>query len=677
MLSLVWSHFSLRAVEAEASADGRIHRNALRVFVERETTNTWMAQLVFLAVAIAGLFFQSVFVLCLGLLHMLVDQAVRNRVRRLAAGLERDEVDRSALGQIERVFYLVGFTWAMATWPLATSLDGLRLILTVVAASGVLVMANTTCFAPRVFRAALTGFAVGSLATLFVIETMPWYVLGAGVAILLGVATGVGVATSRQLVQMLRMQVERDEAIEGQQRTIAALDRARRIATSMAETDSLTGLANRFRFLTRLDDCIENGRPFSLTLLDVDLFKNVNDALGHSVGDEVLKAVGRVLATFEAENCFAARLGGDEFALIDARGTFVPMGAALFEAVRERIDSLPREAPDLPPISITGGSAYFPQDADARSDLLAAADIAQREAKKTRRGAHFDYSTRLSNMFWREAQIAEAIGHAVAARALVISLQPKINLRTGRLEGAEALSRFTHAGLAAYGLDEIFAVAEKRGLGAVLDELVLDRYRETLVALRVDHAVAIPTSVNLSGAILKTPERLLARLKALVAAGVDPGLVRVEITENAIYGRGQAAVVELLDRIVALGFTLALDDFGTGSGSLQHLLSLPVSEIKIDRSFVSGMIEEQKKTAIVRGLIVTGRAMSVEIVAEGVETEHEAELLRSMGAQYAQGFLWSRALAPREFVEFSRMFGRRAKSARPSPVEIAARSASA
>jgi len=347
MLSLVWSHFSLRAVEAEASADGRIHRNALRVFVERETTNTWMAQLVFLAVAIAGLFFQSVFVLCLGLLHMLVDQAVRNRVRRLAAGLERDEVDRSALGQIERVFYLVGFTWAMATWPLATSLDGLRLILTVVAASGVLVMANTTCFAPRVFRAALTGFAVGSLATLFVIETMPWYVLGAGVAILLGVATGVGVATSRQLVQMLRMQVERDEAIEGQQRTIAALDRARRIATSMAETDSLTGLANRFRFLTRLDDCIENGRPFSLTLLDVDLFKNVNDALGHSVG----------LATFEAENCFAARLGGDEFALIDARGTFVPMGAALFEAVRERIDSLPREAPDLPPISITGGSA--------------------------------------------------------------------------------------------------------------------------------------------------------------------------------------------------------------------------------------------------------------------------------------------------------------------------------
>ncbi len=153
--------------------------------------------------------------------------------------------------------------------------------------------------------------------------------------------------------------------------------------------------------------------------------------------------------------------------------------------------------------------------------------------------------------------------------------------------------------------------------------------------------------------------------------------MRVEITENAIYGRGQAAVVELLDRIVALGFTLALDDFGTGSGSLQHLLSLPVSEIKIDRSFVSGMIEEQKKTAIVRGLIVTGRAMSVEIVAEGVETEHEAELLRSMGAQYAQGFLWSPALAPREFVEFSRMFGRRAKSARPSPVEIAARSASA
>lgn len=664
MLSLVSSHFSLGAVEAEANADERIYRRALGVFAEREITNSWMAQFVFLAIGVAGFVFDNPFVLCLGLFHVAVDQAARNRVRRLSAALQRGEVDYKALRRIERAFYVVGIAWGMAAWPLAASLDGLRLILTVVAAGGLLVMANTTCFAPRVFRAAVVGFAAATLVPVTIITTMPWYVLGGAAAALLLVATRIGAATARQLVQMLRMQVERDEAIEGQQHTIAALDRARRIATSMAETDSLTGLANRLRFLTELDESIASGRPFSLTLLDIDLFKNINDALGHSVGDEVLKAVGSVLSTFEDQNRFAARLGGDEFALIDARGDAAAPGETIFEIVRERIERLPRELPDLPPISITGGSARFPQDAATRSDLLAAADIAQREAKKTRRGAHFDYSKRLSNLFWREAEIADAIGRAVAERALAIRLQPKINLRTGRLEGAEALSRFTLDALSAYGLEEIFAVAEKRGLGAVLDELVLDRYRETLVGLRDAHGLVLPTSVNLSGAILKTPERLLARLTALTADGIDPGLVRVEITENAIYGRGQDAVVELLDRIVALGFTLALDDFGTGSGSLQHLLTLPVSEIKIDRSFVSGMIEERKKTAIVRGLIVTGRAMSVDIVAEGVETDKEADLLRSMGAQYAQGYLWSRALSRSEFVEFARLFGRAAKRSR-------------
>jgi EAL domain-containing protein (putative c-di-GMP-specific phosphodiesterase class I) len=190
-----------------------------------------------------------------------------------------------------------------------------------------------------------------------------------------------------------------------------------------------------------------------------------------------------------------------------------------------------------------------------------------------------------------------------------------------------------------------------------LDELVLDRYREALVALRDEHSIALPTSVNLSGAILKTHDRLLAKLNQLIADGLPPALIRVEITENAIYGRGQDAVIELLNRIVKLGFSLALDDFGTGSGALQHLASLPVSEIKIDRSFVSGMDSDRRKGAIVRGLIVTGRAMGIDIVAEGVETEGEATLLRSMGAQFAQGFLWSKAIPIAQFVAFVRLFG--------------------
>jgi diguanylate cyclase (GGDEF)-like protein len=649
--------FSLVAVEAEARADQRIFERALDVFIKRETMNSYLAQFVFGIVSIAGYFLEIQSVFIIGIIHCLVDQLVRHNLGRFSQSLRRGKLDLRQLRHIEHIFYSVGFVWAMAAWPLAESLDGLRLLLTVASVGGLLVMANTTCFAPRVFEASVTGFALGIAVAIPAIKTIPWYVLGVAAATFLVVLKGVGAGTARQLIRMLQMQVARDEAIEGQKRIIAALDSARRAATYLAETDNLTGLANRFLFMTKLDGVIASGERFSLTLLDIDLFKNVNDALGHNIGDEVLKAVGGVLATLDERRCFAARLGGDEFALIvdDERNQM--SGEKIILAVKSRIDNLRTTELDIPAISITGGSAYFPKDAVNRSDLLAAADMAQREAKKVRRGGHLDYSVSLSNTFRRETQIADAINQAIGSRALFLCFQPKINMQTGCVEGAEALSRFSAESLSGYSLDEIFEVAEKRGLGTILDELVLDCYREALVALRDEFSISLPTSVNLSGAILKTPERLLAKLNALIADGLAPALIRIEITENAIYGRGQIGVVELLDRIVKIGFSLALDDFGTGSGTLRHLVSLPIREIKVDRSFVSGMLSDQKSNAIIMGLIVTGHEMGVDIVAEGVETEEEAIHLRSMGAQFGQGYLWSRPIPISQFVDFVRLFG--------------------
>jgi diguanylate cyclase (GGDEF)-like protein len=654
MLSSLKMNFSLMAIEAEARADRRIHERALRVFIKRETMNTYLAQFVFGIVAIAGFYLgiQSVFII--GILHFLVDQLVRYNLSRFSQRLRRGELDFRLLRHIEYIFYGVGFVWAMAAWPLAESLDGLRLLLTVVSAAGLLVMANTTCFAPRVFQASVIGYGAGFAVAIVAIKTMPWYVLGGAAVAFLIVVQGVGVGTSSQLLQMLRMQVERDEAIEGQKHIIAALDSARRAATFMAETDNLTGLPNRFLCMTKLDGLIASGERFSLTFLDVDLFKNINDALGHNIGDEVLKAVGSVLASFDDESSFAARLGGDEFALMAFGDRTRMRGEEITLTAIKRIDSLRNTNFDFPPVSITAGSAYFPQDATNRSDLLAAADMAQREAKKTRRGGHLDYSSSLSDTFRRETQIAHGINQAICSRELFLYFQPKLSLQNGRVAGAEALSRFSAESLSSYSLDEIFEVAEKRGLGIILDELVLDCYGKALVTLKDEYSIVLPTSVNLSGAILKTPERLLAKLNTLIADGLAPSLIRVEITENAIYGRGQVGVIELLNRIVELGFSLALDDFGTGSGTLRHLVNLPISEIKIDRSFVSGMLSDQKKNSIISGLIVMGRKMGIDIVAEGVETEKEADLLRSMGAQFAQGYLWSKAIPISQFADFVR-----------------------
>jgi len=657
MLQFLKSHFSLSAIDAESKTDRRIYERALEIFIQRETMNSYLAQFVFALVAVAGYALGARSVFAIAILHLLIDQLARRQLTRLSLSLRRGTLDGRLLRRVEHVFYVVGVVWAMVAWPLAESLDGLRLLLTVVSAAGLLVMANSTCYAPRVFRATVIGYALAMALAIPAISTIPWYVFGGATAAFLVVATAIGAGTARQLLQMLAMQVERDMAIEEQRRTIAALDLARREATRMAETDSLTGLANRFLFMKRLDGLIAAGKPVSLTLMDIDLFKNINDALGHDTGDDVLKLVGGVLSSSEEEFGFAARLGGDEFALVVDRGRNPLNGEEILAAVRGRIGSARPADLALPAISITGGSACFPRDAGNASELLAAADIAQREAKKTRRGDHRDYSASLANTFRRETRIAHAISEAIASRALFLCFQPKVSLRTGRVASAETLSRFSMEDLAGWSLEEIFEVAENRGLGTVLDELVLDRYREALVALRDEHALALPTSVNLSGAILKTPDRLLAKLSQLTADGVSPALVRLEITENAIYGRGQHAVVDLLDRIVKLGFSLALDDIGTGSGALQHLASLPVSEIKIDRSFVSGMDSDRRKGAIVRGLIVTGRAMGVDVVAEGVETQEQADLLRSMGAQFAQGYLWSKPIPIRQFVAFVRLFG--------------------
>lgn len=650
-------YFSLAALDADISRNGRVHSAVLDVFVRRETMNSYLAQFVFSGIAVAGYFLGAPSVLAVAALSIVIAQLVRRYLAPLSAGLRRGVIDRQALRRVERLFYAVGAVWAMVAWPLAEALDGLRLLLTVVSAAGLLVMANTTSHAPRVFRAAVVGYGLAIMAALPAIKTIPWYVLGSAVVALLVVVVAIGSSTGRQLLQMLRVQVERDEAILAQGRTIADLDAARKAATALAETDSLTMLANRFRFMRELDARIAAGERFSVTLLDIDLFKNVNDALGHHIGDRVLKVVGQALASTQAQGFFPARLGGDEFALIALREGADCPGGAIFADVKRAITALLRMADDLPPITITGGSAYFPKDAEGRSELLAAADIAQREAKKACRGAHLDFDADLSDIFWREAQIAQAVAEAIETRALCLCFQPKIDLQSGLIVGAEALSRFPSDKLSGQSLDEIFDVAEKRGLGTTLDELVLDAYREALIALKDDHGISLPISVNLSGAILKAPDRLLAKLRALTAEGLDPGHTRVEITENAISGRGQAGVIELLDRIVGLGFSFALDDFGTGSGALRHLVSLPVAEIKIDRSFVAAMEADPKSLAVVRGLIVTGSDMCVDIVAEGVETLEQAELLRSMGAQVAQGYLWSRPLPFAQFVDFARHFG--------------------
>ncbi len=375
MFSSLNSRFSLTAADAEVRADPRVFERALKLFVERETTNSQIVKFIFGTAAIAGFFLNIPSVLAVSLVHLAVDQLASRFIGRLSTSLRRDEVDLRLLRQIERVYHAVGFVLAMTVWPLAESLDGIRLLLTVVSVAGLLAATNSSSYAPRVFRALVVGYAIGIAVAVPEIRTIPWYVLDGAFAAFIVAAVAIGASTARQLSQMLQMQVERDRAIEDQQCTITALDAARRAATALAETDSLTGLANRLLFMVKLDDLIATEKRLSLTLLDVDFFKNINDSLGHHIGDEVLKAIGRALMTLGGEHCFAARLGGDEFAVVASHGGRSISGDEILSAVRTALDSL------------QAGNLRSPGDLDHRRSRILSARRQQQE-RSPGRGRH-------------------------------------------------------------------------------------------------------------------------------------------------------------------------------------------------------------------------------------------------------------------------------------------------
>jgi diguanylate cyclase (GGDEF)-like protein/PAS domain S-box-containing protein len=422
-----------------------------------------------------------------------------------------------------------------------------------------------------------------------------------------------------------------------------AQDRINWIATH----DSITGLANRHAFQTAFDAAVERarekGEQLSLILIDLDNFKYVNDTLGHEAGDATLSAFAERLGKVIPSGATAARFGGDEFAVIlpqPPTGTPTDITAAIQKAVQ-------------PPFAIAGrsvilrvsiGVSNFPAHGAVASELVQSADMALYAAKAAGRSGVRTFEPALRAVMQREVSMLSQARAAVANGWIEPHYQPKIELGTGRVVGFEALLRWRHPGVGLQPPDTIASAFDDVELSGLIGEAMIDA---VLQDLRQWQASGLPVSkiaINASAAEFGEAgyaEHLQSRL---AVHGIAADAIEVEITETALLSDRVDIVLGELTALRAAGVTVALDDFGTGFSSLSHLRQFPVDKLKVDRSFVAGIGESDGDGAIVEAVVRLGRALGMEIVAEGVETRQQAEFLNAIGCQTAQGFLYSPAL---------------------------------
>lgn len=415
-----------------------------------------------------------------------------------------------------------------------------------------------------------------------------------------------------------------------------------------SEHDALTHLPNRRAFQSRLQAAVlramKSGEQIGLLLIDLDHFKHVNDSLGHSAGDDLLKSVAERLRGAIREGDFVARIGGDEFAIVlehlTSDDAMVRVGNELESVVQTPV----RIAGRAVRAGASIGGALFPRNAATADDLFKHADTALYALKQEGRGGTrlFDYYM-LDEAERSASQLRLARG-AVTDRSVVPVYQPKFDINDGSMAGLEALLRWRHPrkGLQLPGtLEEAFADYE---LAAKIGEL-MQRKVATDMRSWIDADFDFGrVAVNAAPAEFLRDDYAERLLDVLAEADVPASRVEIEITEHAFLGRANEYVARALAVLKEAGVTVALDDFGTGSSSLSHLRDFPVDVAKIDMSFVQQMTEDAEIAAIVTAVVKLAGSLSIDVVAEGVDKPDQLELLRVMGCQFAQGHLFAAAV---------------------------------
>lgn len=418
--------------------------------------------------------------------------------------------------------------------------------------------------------------------------------------------------------------------------------------------DSLTGLPNRTLLLERLNHWLDGagrtGEQAALLLLDLDHFKTVNDGLGHEAGDNLLRGVAQRLGAVLRPSDTVARVGGDEFVLLCEDVASESVALELVERITLALDDPFTLDGHQRVVTASIGIALAQAGTDPEG-LLRDADVAMYRAKERGRARFelFDSAMRERSVRWLE--IERELRSAIERREFHNLYQPIVD-RHNRTVGFEALVRWTHPQRGLLSPAEFIEVADQSGLIVPIGELVLRAAcQEAVMWPQGADGQPLRASVNLSPRQVSHPSLVDSVAEILEDTGLKGSRLDLEITETVLIEDTDMAL-ETLNDLKALGVGLVLDDFGTGYSSLAYVKRFPIDMLKIDRSFVSGLARGSEDTAIVSAVISMGQALRVKVVAEGVETCEQAAQLRSLGCQYAQGFLYAKPLAPDSIFDF-------------------------
>lgn len=448
------------------------------------------------------------------------------------------------------------------------------------------------------------------------------------------------------------------DAVTGEQATVVsevdvtALVKSEARARYLAVHDPLTGLANRTEIRERFEHMAallrQRKLQAALVLIDLDNFKDINDTLGHEAGDRLLVQVAGSLQRAVRDGDLAARLGGDEFLLLITGSTAANNVRRVYERVRDSIRALGLVNDRQTVVDATAGASVFPDDGDDFDTLLRRADVAMYEAKRAGRGQLAFYATRMDQALRERMKLEQEIREALARREFVVHYQPKVQVRTGALIGAEALVRWRHPTRGLLTPDQFIPACEAMGVIGELGQQVFESatsQQARWAALGLDLVV----SVNVSPQEFNDPI-LCARLRrALENAGCHKGAIQVEITESMLLADDDEPQRKLRT-LTELGLSIALDDFGTGYSNLATLQNFPISVLKIDRSFMQDL---DKEKPLARLIVDLCGLMRLEAVAEGVETPEQYAWVREAGIEEVQGWIISRAVPAEQFLTFA------------------------
>lgn len=438
-------------------------------------------------------------------------------------------------------------------------------------------------------------------------------------------------------------------------------DRHQHEIERLAYFDGVTELPNRGLLADRARQVLllagRSETPAALLLLDMDRFKTVNDSMGHAVGDEVLRQVsGRLLGALRDSDTLA-RLGGDEFvALLPGCTAQDAMNVA--DKLRDALQApltLPGQAGRLPMTASIGVCGY-PEDGRDLDQLLMNADIAMYEAKRSGRDCARFFHPSMNQALDERLAMEDALRRALSSQQFSLHFQPKLRLLDQRLVGAEALLRWHHPDQGWIPPDRFIPVAEESGLIGAIDSWVMARACAQLAAWR-DAGIDVPgVSVNVSPLRFQHENVATDLRTQLQRFSLSAGDLTLEVTERLMLD-DDSRVRDQLQHLHAMGVGISVDDFGTGYSSLSYLKRLPVTELKLDKSFVRDLEHDTDDRALSSAVISIGRALGLSVVAEGVETDGQRQVLLGLGCDVAQGWLFGRPLPPDEFVAWVRQRG--------------------